>query len=207
MTSAPGARLVQGLARERLDRLVIEDDEIARGGLAHQPVMAVARIRVERDVSDKAKLRKLALDRAAGAANEIALVEGFASLRVLEIRFGRGEERNRRDLKLNRPLGLADRLIDAEPVHARHRRDRNAALVALDEKERPDEVARRQHMLRHQPARPFRLAIAARAVGEVEAVGRGDAGRLVHGNLGAFMNYVGSPSSALTETSSSRSGQ
>ena len=46
--------------------------------------MAVAGVRVERDVGDEAELGKLALDRAAGAADEVAFVEGLAALRVLE---------------------------------------------------------------------------------------------------------------------------
>ena len=177
------ARLVQRLAREDLHRLVVEDDEPARSGLAHKPVMAVTGVGVEGDVGDEAKLRKLALDRAAGAADEVAFVEGFAPLRVLELRVGIGKEGDRRDAELDRPLGLAHRLIDVQPVDARHGGDRNAALVALDQEQRPDEVARRQHMLGDQPARPVRLAIAAWAMGEVEAGGRGDAGRLVHGLL------------------------
>ena len=75
-----GARLVERLARENLDRLVVEDGELARSGLAHEPVVAVAGVGVERDVGDEAKLGKLALDRAAGAADEIVLVESFAPL-------------------------------------------------------------------------------------------------------------------------------
>ena len=181
MTSAPARAWFSAWRDERFDRLVVEDGELARNAFAHEPVVAVAGVRVERDVGDEAKLRKLALDRAAGAADEIVLVEGLAAALVLEMRLGVGEERDRRDVELDRPLGLAHRLIDAEPVDAGHRGDRNAPLLALDQEQRPDEVARRQHMLRHQPPRPFRLAVAARAVGEVEAVGFGDAGRLVHG--------------------------
>ena len=44
-------------------------------------------------------------------------------------------------------------------------------LLALDEKQRPDQVAGRQHVFRDEPPRPFGLAVAARAVGEVEPVG------------------------------------
>ena len=62
--------------------------------------MAVAGVRVEGDVGDEAKLGKLALDRAAGAADEVAFVESFAPLRVLERNLGVGEEGNRRNLRL-----------------------------------------------------------------------------------------------------------
>ena len=111
--------------------------------------MAVAGVRVEGDVGDEAKLGKLALDRAAGAADEVAFVESFAPLRVLERNLGVGEEGNRRNLEVDRPLGLAHRFFDRQPVDARHRGDRNAAFLSVDEKERPNEVARGQHMLRH----------------------------------------------------------
>src|SRR3984885_5530977 len=162
----------------------------ARSAFAHQAVVAVAGVRVERDVGDEAKLGKLALDRTAGAADEVSFIEGLAPLRVLERNFGVGEERDRRDVQLNRPLSLAHGLFDGQPVDAWHRGYRNALLLAVDQKQRPDEVARRQHMLGDQPPRPFRLAVAARAVGEVEAMGRGDAGGFIHGDLGAFANII-----------------
>ncbi len=212
--------------------------------------MAVAGVGVERDVGDEAKLRELALNRAAGPADEIAFVEGFAAPRVLERRFGVREQTDRRNAELYRPPGLAHQFINAEPIDARHRGDWNATLVAFDQEQRPDEVARSQDMLGDQPARPVSLAISARAAAEIEAMGWRDTGRFVHGNLEASINIiipdvvgyrmsagsskkggagfrpkraktskvlaidriaeilqVGSPSGALTETSSSRSGQ
>ena len=158
--------------------------------LADEAVVAVAGVGVEGDVGDEAELREFALDRAAGPADEIALVESLAAALVLEARLGVGEERDRRNAELDRPPGLAHRLIDAEPVDARHRGDRNALLLAIDEEERPDQVVRGQHVFRDQPPRPFRLAVAARALGEVEAAGFGDAGRLVHQGGGSLQRLI-----------------
>ena len=190
MTSAPARAWIERLAHQRFDRLVVEDADLACRTLADEAVVAVAGVRVERDVGDEAELRELPLDGAAGLADEIAVVEGLAAALVLEMRLGVRKERDRRDVERDRPPGLAHRLVDAEPVDARHRRDRNAPLLAVDEKERPDEVARRQHVLRDQPPRPFRLAVAARALREVETSGSCDAGRFVHGRAGSFAALI-----------------
>ena len=85
----------------------------ARSAFAHEPVVAVAGVRVERNVGDeRAKLGKLPLDRTAGAADKVAFIEGLAPLRVLQSNLGVGEERDRRDVELNRPLSLAHGLFD-----------------------------------------------------------------------------------------------
>ncbi len=73
--------------------------------------------------------RELLLDRPAGLADEIALVERLAAVLVLEMRLGVGKEGDRGDVELRRPLGLAHRLVDAEPVDARHRGDGNALVL------------------------------------------------------------------------------
>ena len=75
-------------------------------------------------------------------------------------------------LEFDRPLGLPHRLVDAEPVDARHRGDGNAPLLAFDEEERPDEVVRRQHMLLRRAAAPIRPC------GCGAAGGRGRGGRM-----------------------------
>ena len=144
MTSAPARAWFSAWRDQRLDRLVVED---RTSPSAHEPVVAVAGVGVERDVGDEAKLRKLALDRAAGAADKIALVQRFASLGVFERDLGVGEERNRRNLEVDRPLGLAHRFFDGQAVDAGHRVDRDAAFVAVDEEERPDKIVRRQDVL------------------------------------------------------------
>ena len=194
MTSAPARAWLSDWRTSAATDLVVEDAEVV-AVLADQPVVAVAGIGVERDVGDEADLRELLLDRAAGAANEIALVVGLSAVLVLQMRLGVGEEGDRRNVELYGALGLPHRLIDAEPIDARHRRDRSAHPLALDQEQGPDEIVGRQHPLADQAARPLRLAVAAGPVGEVETMGFSDAGRLVHG---------GADSSPLSYTASGR---
>ena len=95
----------------------------------------------------------------------------FGAVLVAQGRLGIGKQRDAGDVQLHRALGVAHRLVDGEPLHARHRGDRRARIVAVDHEQRPDQIVRGQHVFPHQPARPFRLAVAARADHEIE--GRG----------------------------------
>ena len=145
--------------------------------------MAVAGIGVERDVGDQAEPGKFSLDRATRLADEILFVEGLAAALVFQAGLGVREERDRGNFELHRPLGLAHRLVDAEPLHAGHRRDGNARPLALDQEQRPDQIVGRQHAFADQPPGPFRLAVAAWAVGDFEAGREIGARRLEHGGL------------------------
>ena len=106
----------------------------------HQAVVAVAGVGVERHVSDEAEPGEFLLDRAAGAADQVVLVERLAALLVLQRRVGVGEKSDRRDVELNRPFGFAHRLLEAEALDAGHRGDRRAGLATVGEKQRPDQV-------------------------------------------------------------------
>ena len=81
--------------------------------------------------------------------------------------------------ELHRALGVAHRLVDAEPLDAGHRGDGGALVVAVDHEQRPDQIVRGQDVFPHQPARPFGLAVAARPNRQVERGGgeRGFAAR------------------------------
>jgi len=67
-----------------------------------------------------------------------------------------------------RPLGIAHRLIDAEPVDAGHRSNACALVVAIDHEQRPDQVVGGKNVFPHQPARPFGFPVAARANHQIE---------------------------------------
>jgi hypothetical protein len=86
---------------------------------------------------------------------------------------GVGEQRDAGDVQLHRALGVAHRLIHGEAVDAGHRGHRRARVVAIDHEHRPDQIIRGQHVFPHQPPRPFRLAVAAGADGQVKR-GRGE---------------------------------
>ena len=99
MTSAPARAWFSDWRTSAADRLVVEDADVAVA-LMHEAVVAVAGVGIERDVGDEADPGELLLDRPAGLADEVALVERFAAVLVLEMRLGVGEEGDRRDAEL-----------------------------------------------------------------------------------------------------------
>ena len=164
---AAGLGLHQRLLHQHLDRLVVDDRAVAQ-----QPVMAVAGIGIERDVAEDADLRHLLLDRADGAADQVVRIERFAAVLVAPLGIGIGKQRDAGDGKLGGPLGVPHRLIDREPLDARHRRHRDARLRPVDQEQRPDQIVRGQDVLAHHAPRPLGLPVAARAGGEVEPLDR-----------------------------------
>ena len=75
MMSQPASASTSAWLDQDLDGLVVEDFAVA-----HQPVMAVARVGVERDVAQDADLRHFLLDRAHGAADQIVRIERLAAV-------------------------------------------------------------------------------------------------------------------------------
>ena len=106
---ATGLRLHQRLRDQHLDGAVVVD-------LAgdHEPVMAVARIGVERHVADDAEIGHGLLDGAHGAADEIAGIDRLARLVVAKRRVGVGKQRDRRDAKPRGVLGAFDGKVDRD---------------------------------------------------------------------------------------------
>ena len=108
------------------------------------------------------------LDRADGAADEIVGIERLGAVVVAPLRVGIGKQREAGDGELGGAFGVAHGLVDREPLDARHRGDRRARARAVDQEQRPDQVVGGEHVLAHQPPRPFGLAVAARTDGEIE---------------------------------------
>ena len=129
----------QRLTHQRRDAGVV-DDAKRSVVFGNQAVVPVARVRVEGDVGDKAKLGELFFDRAQRPANQIVLIERLGAGFVLERGFRVGKERDRGNFQLHRALGGSHRLVDAQPIDARHRGDRDALLFAFDEEQGPDQV-------------------------------------------------------------------
>ena len=82
--------------------------------------MAVARVGVERDVGDESQFWHGRLDRTAGAADEVLVVQGLRPLGIAEVGIGIRKDRDRRDAQRDRVLGGADRLVDGIAHHAGH---------------------------------------------------------------------------------------
>ena len=163
MMSQPASASHQRLLHQHLDRLVV-DDLVA----AHQAVMAVAGVGIERDVAQDADVGHFLLDGADRLADQIVGIERFAAALVAQLRIGVGEQRDAGDVELGRAHRLAHRLIDREPLDARHRGDRHARIRAVDDEQRPDQVVGGEHVLAHHAPRPFGLAVAPHAGGEFE---------------------------------------
>jgi hypothetical protein len=115
-------------------------------------------------------VRNLFLDGADRLADEILGVKRFGAGFVALVRFGVGKDRDARDGKLRRALGCAHGLVDRETLDVGHRGDRGTDVCSIDNKQRPDQIVGRQHMLAHHAPRPFGAAVAARTDRQIEAV-------------------------------------
>ena len=143
--------------------------------------MTVARIRVERDVGDKAELRESFL--IARQALQTRLLSLKASLPRSSLRcgsvYGKNAIAGRPSLTARSASRTASSMLS-----------RSTPGIAATGTRRFSPSMRNSGQIRSfvvstcscdQSPRPFGLAVAARAVGEVEAVGLGNAGWLVHG--------------------------
>ena len=160
---AAGVRLDERLLDQHLDGLVVEDLAVPQ-----QAVMAVAGIGIERDVAQHADIGHFLLDGADGAADEVFRIEGLGAGLVAKSRLGIGKQGEAGDVEPRRPFGVAHGLVDRNPLHPRHRADRDALPLAVDDEQRPDQVVGGEHVLPHHAPRPFGFAVAAVACGEVE---------------------------------------
>mgnify|MGYP000892591223 CR=1 FL=1 len=104
---------------------------------------------------DEAYFGKFFLDRAHRLTDQIVGVQRLGPGLVAQRRFGVGEQRDAGDVEFHGAFGIAHALIDAEAIHARHRGNRCAQIVAVNDEQRPDQVVGGQHVFTDQPARPF----------------------------------------------------
>ena len=152
---AAGFGLDHRLAAQERHGLVVRD--IA---LADHAVMAVRCKRVERHVAQHAEVRQRLFQRRDRAADEIAGVQGFAALVVLQRRRHRREDRDGRDAERRRLAGGIDQRRDRQPEDTGHRGNRRLPSLVMD-KDRPDQVASGQHMLGDELARPGVAPVAS----------------------------------------------
>ncbi len=155
---ASGLGLDQRLADQDFHALVIGDlvaDEDA--------VMAMRGVGIERDVADDADIGHGGLDGADGAADQIVGVDRLGGRVVAQRHVGIGKQRDGRDARLAASSAAATTRSIGQPLHARHRRDRHALVLALDDEERPDEIGGGEVVLADQAPRPFALPWPAQA--------------------------------------------
>ena len=139
---------------------------------AHQAVMAVAGVGIERDVAEHAEIGHFLLDGAHRLADQIVGVQRLAS------RARRAGTARCRETARCRGCRASRRARRRAPPGRRVRRSTPgieatgcALVVAVDHEQRPDQIVGGQHVFAHQPPRPFALAIAARADHEIERGG------------------------------------
>ena len=153
---AAGLGLHQRLAAEHVDRLVV--DHVA---VADQPVVAVAGVGVERHVADHAHLGHRRLDRAHRLAHQVVGIQRLVAVRGLGCRRRLRKDRKCRDAEVAGSTRLLGQYVCAKPVDPRHGVHRLAPALALADEHGPDQIARREHRLRHQAARPVVAPVAA----------------------------------------------
>ena len=177
MMSQPASACTSACLHQHGDGLVVEDDAVA-----HQAVVAVAGVGIERDVAEHADLRHRLLDGADRLADQVVRIERLAAVLVAQARVGVGKDRDAGDGELRRLLRRAHDVVDRQPLDAGHRGDRRTAPFA--DEQRPDQVVGREHAFAHHAPRPFAAAVAARPGGKVER-GRGFARRFNRGEAHA----------------------
>ena len=133
-----------------------------------QAVLAVAGVRVERDVGDHAQLGELLFSarmaRHTGCRGSVA---SRPSSR-LQLRRRHRKQRHRRDAQLDRLSATGQQQVDRQPLDAGHRCDRLAPVLAVQHEHRQDQVVGRQPVLGHQPAGPGIGAVAAGPHAQIE---------------------------------------
>ena len=102
--------------------------------------MAVAGEGIKRDVAEQPDIGKFFLDGAYRLAHQIVGIERFGAALVAQRGFGIGKQRDTGDVQPRGAFGIAHGLIDAEPVDAGHGGDTCALVVAVDQKQRPDQI-------------------------------------------------------------------
>ena len=172
MAAGPSER--QALPAEHRDGLVVEDPAVGE-----EAVVAVARVGIEGDVADDPHaVAGLAADRAHRPGGEVVVVAGVRGVVALVPALDDRKECDRRDPEGCRLGRRPHDSLDRESLDARHRPHRHGRRVVVD-KQRPDEVSRRQDRLGREAPQPGVLADPPRTGG-----GKGGAGwkeRFWHG--------------------------
>ena len=107
MMSAPARAWFKRLGDKHGDGRVV-DDLLA----VENPVMAVARIRIERDIGDDADLRYGAFDGACRATDEVGFVQSLARFRIAQRWVGMGKQRQRGNSELGGHVSGAHGFVD-----------------------------------------------------------------------------------------------
>ena len=117
---------------------------------AEHAAVAVAGVLAQAQVSDHQQLRVGLLDRPGGQLHDTLVIPRARALLVLGGR--EPEQQHGGDPERRGLAGLGDGMGDRQPVDAGHRRDRLAAIDAVGDEHRVDEVGRGEARLPHEAA-------------------------------------------------------
>ena len=153
-------RLVERLADQHFDRGIVENV----AGIVQQPVLPVRGIGIECDIGQHAHRIPAGIpDRTDSAAHEIVGLERFGAIIAALVGRRVGKQRKARDPERHRFARTLRNQIHAPAGNAGQGTDRFLHIAAFSDKERPDQVRRRQHRFAMQRAAPCGGASAAKA--------------------------------------------
>ena len=156
-----GFGLHQRLAGQHLHRAVVEDVAV----FVEQAVLAVAGVRIERDVGEQPQAREALFQLAQCPRDQPCGVRRLVAAGVLQRRLDDREQGHHRDAQFDALLGHVVQPVQAAALHAGHARHVLRLRVAVEHEHRQDQVLRRQAMLAHQRSGERIAAQAARSAG------------------------------------------
>ena len=116
--------------------------------------MAVIGERVERNVAHHADIELRILDRAHSARHQVVGIYGFRSLCVFEGWIGCRKYGDDRNAEFRRLAGFVDQCINRMPLDTGQGRDVEPGFRRVVNEGRPDEIRRREDVLRDKAAIP-----------------------------------------------------
>ena len=157
-----GAGLHHRLLAELINGLVVQHDTL----FTDDAVMAIAGIRIERDIRHDRHLRDLLLQLSDRTGNQSVLVEALSTVFGLEPFSHLGEQHHTTNAEIPGTPHLTSELIQAPATGAWHGTDWFNPGTLMDE-QGVNEVCRRQACFTNHGAQCRRSTQAARAVGEI----------------------------------------
>ena len=163
----PGLGMRQGLAHQRIDGHIVLHVAL----FVEDAVLAMGSERVERDIGDDAKLGKAFAQSSRGTLSDTVRIPGFRRIQRLFLQRRDGKQRQRGNTQRHPLLGLLQQQIDRQPFHTGHRRHLFAAILAVEDEHRQDQIIDGQPAFTHQAARKLIAAITTQTGGGKQPIG------------------------------------
>ena len=168
-----------GMRQRLLDQRIDGDVVLHIAGFVEDAVLTVSGERVEGHVTDHPEFGEFRPQGADRALGDTVRVPGFRPIEGLLLQRGDREQCQRRNTQLDPMLGFLEQQVDGQTLDARHRRHGFAAVFAVEDEHRQDQIIDAQAMLTHQAAGEVITTVATQTGGREQTVGGGNA----HGRL------------------------